>query len=258
MVDIVEPVVNVRVGTDITEDAMKVHNLDLGQSAKRGEFETVLADGQILIPRAGLPTNELLELSSLDDVDLASIDNEGELRFNTATSKWEVTFPDRVIMKAITANSQTIANTAAETTFDQALSVIANALAATGRKIRITIGGHGQHKANDGVVVRVKIGGVTIWTSESSDGKGPNATDIAWGATIEGVMRSTTEIAVHQLVGFSEIGLLVPPIFSATATITTAATSISVTADWDDADAANQIQLTHLTYELYQPNANQG
>lgn len=258
MVDIVEPVVVTRVGTDITEDAMKVHNRDLGQSAKRGQFETVLADDEILIPRAGLPTNELLKLTSLGDVDLSGILDEGELRYNNSTAKWEVTFPDRVIMKAIIDNSQTISNTAAETEFDKNLAVAAGVLAATGRKIRITLGGHGKHKANDGVVVRVKFGGVVLWVSGSSDGKGPNDTDIAWGVTIEGVMRSPTTMAVHQLMAFSENDLLTPPVFSSPVTVGTGVVALTVTADWDDADVNNQIQMTHLSYEIFQPNANQG
>lgn len=254
MVDIVEPVVVTRVGTDITEDSMKVHNRDLGQSAKRGQFETVLADGEILIPKAGLPENELLNLDLLADVDTTGRDNEMTLEWNDAAGELQAKFRDHIIPFSTVSDSSIITDTTVQTSFDLGITLPANTLRA-GSHLAICIAGLVRRNGTDRVVIRVKIGGTTIYMSESFDAG--NAGDIAWNIHLDVVARSTTTERTTQKAAQYGSTLMVPPVPGSPGAVTwTGSNSITATAQWDNASTGNRILLQQFWANVARANLN--
>ena len=253
MADHQDPVLSVRHDGTLTED--KLRALGAYDPNRGSQLEVAIGDGKILIGRNGLPVAELLALASLDDLDLTGLLDEGSLRYNGTSSKWELVFDDRVVAKSTIADSQTIANTVVETTFNRTLTVKAKVLGSSSQ-FRIVASGKIKRNGTDQMTLRMKLGATTLWTSEQFDAG--SAADITWSVVLEGTMRSSSQLAIHQVQGSYGTTLLDPPVFGSSVSVSAASDqTLQLTAQWSAANANNQIVLYHLAYQVLQPNAQQ-
>lgn len=152
---------------------------------------------------------------------------------------------------ATVAASAPVTNTAAETAFDQIITILANALR-VGSVIRI----HAQGIATatngtDELVISLRVGGLDIIVTDSVDVADNDIFVIDMTLVVRTIGTGGTMVASGtQALGVPstanpEIGSL-----ASAALNTVTPTVIDVTAEWDNADAGNSVRLDILTADI--------
>lgn len=164
-------------------------------------------------------------------------------------------FNPNMVASANVAASAAITATSGETAFDKSYSIAANTLAA-GDHFKVRAQGIiTAQNASDTLIIRSKIGSVEIVSTGAIE---PVPNDI-WVVEYDLIVRTIGASGTIVAAGTYAIGTVgtvtAKPFLKASATLdTTAASNITVTAQWSSADAGNSTRLDVLSLQHFSLN----